>query len=335
MQQHGKFDISLFGKAVRDRWSSLSEEEKGKFEAMARDDAARYARESHEADVRAMQRREALQKERETIFLDTEGGDQRTTRKGLVKKRRKETRKKERVITEADEQDANFEEESDGSFDSDQLESESERPVKKRPRVVSQKQQEYMNKIKKERLDKEKYISDRQEDLRRERAAQAKRRLEFLLQQSNIFAHFGRVKEDTAKYGIKSQDQKHGERVNRRDAQIQDEDPEEMAEVDEHEATFLTKQPSTLGHGTMRAYQLEGLNWMIRLQENGVNGILADGKCAIAFERQSQSVASHSQKHGRNGFGENTTVNFDSGLYDGIPVRWGSPPYRCSEKYLE
>jgi SWI/SNF-related matrix-associated actin-dependent regulator of chromatin subfamily A member 5 len=28
----------------------------------------------------------------------------------------------------------------------------------------------------------------------------------------------------------------------------------------------------------MRAYQLEGLNWMIRLQENGVNGILADGK---------------------------------------------------------
>jgi SWI/SNF-related matrix-associated actin-dependent regulator of chromatin subfamily A member 5 len=29
----------------------------------------------------------------------------------------------------------------------------------------------------------------------------------------------------------------------------------------------------------MRDYQLEGLNWMIRLQENGVNGILADGTC--------------------------------------------------------
>ncbi len=25
-----------------------------------------------------------------------------------------------------------------------------------------------------------------------------------------------------------------------------------------------------------RAYQLEGLNWMIRLQDNGINGILAD-----------------------------------------------------------
>ena len=26
----------------------------------------------------------------------------------------------------------------------------------------------------------------------------------------------------------------------------------------------------------VRSYQLEGLNWMIRLQENGINGILAD-----------------------------------------------------------
>jgi SWI/SNF-related matrix-associated actin-dependent regulator of chromatin subfamily A member 5 len=49
-----------------------------------------------------------------------------------------------------------------------------------------------------------------------------------------------------------------------------------VEEADEHEATFLTQQPTTLEHGQMRNYQLEGLNWMIRLQENGVNGILAD-----------------------------------------------------------
>ena len=53
-------------------------------------------------------------------------------------------------------------------------------------------------------------------------------------------------------------------------------DDEEREEADEHDATFLTAQPSTLGGGKMRQYQLEGLNWMIRLQENGVNGILAD-----------------------------------------------------------
>ena len=28
--------------------------------------------------------------------------------------------------------------------------------------------------------------------------------------------------------------------------------------------------------GTMRAYQLQGLNWMVSLHHNGLNGILAD-----------------------------------------------------------
>ena len=48
---------------------------------------------------------------------------------------------------------------------------------------------------------------------------------------------------------------------------------EERNEVDEHEATYLTTQPSTFGQNgeRMRQYQLEGLNWMIRLQENGVS----------------------------------------------------------------
>ena len=38
---------------------------------------------------------------------------------------------------------------------------------------------------------------------------------------------------------------------------------------------FLTSQPSVI-QGTMRPYQLAGLNWMIRLRHNGLNGILAD-----------------------------------------------------------
>ena len=48
---------------------------------------------------------------------------------------------------------------------------------------------------------------------------------------------------------------------------------EERNEVDEHEATYLTTQPSMFGQNgeKMRQYQLEGLNWMIRLQENGVS----------------------------------------------------------------
>ena len=37
----------------------------------------------------------------------------------------------------------------------------------------------------------------------------------------------------------------------------------------------LTEQPANIT-GKMRAYQLEGLNWMIRLYDSGVSGILAD-----------------------------------------------------------
>lgn len=34
--------------------------------------------------------------------------------------------------------------------------------------------------------------------------------------------------------------------------------------------------PSYVSHSKMRDYQVRGLNWMISLYENGINGILAD-----------------------------------------------------------
>ena len=42
------------------------------------------------------------------------------------------------------------------------------------------------------------------------------------------------------------------------------------------EGTRLTVQPPCIAFGKMRAYQLEGLNWLIKLHEQGINGILAD-----------------------------------------------------------
>lgn len=38
----------------------------------------------------------------------------------------------------------------------------------------------------------------------------------------------------------------------------------------------LNVQPSVIKGGQMRKYQLEGLNWLIHLFDNGINGILAD-----------------------------------------------------------
>ena len=38
----------------------------------------------------------------------------------------------------------------------------------------------------------------------------------------------------------------------------------------------VTVQPSLLRAGQMREYQLAGLNWMVSLYNNNLNGILAD-----------------------------------------------------------
>lgn len=310
-EQFGSFDIARHGRAVRERWGALPDAEKERYREMQRQDQARFARESHAADVAALQRRQRLQQERAAVLLDDEGGTSRTTRHKFEKKQRKRAKKEERAAAKkkkamssrssADDEDFQEEESSSssGDWDSDDLSDSSSSDKKKRAAPVkkqlTQKQIERRDKLKQEKLEKEQYIAERQGDLRKERAAQAKRRLEFLLKQSNIFSHFGGVREDTARYGIRPQQQPAAPAPaaraisadeaaavstggSRRGSTLLEEEDQAAAleEADEHEATFLTEQPSTLGHGKMRDYQLEGLNWMIRLQENGVNGILAD-----------------------------------------------------------
>ena len=38
----------------------------------------------------------------------------------------------------------------------------------------------------------------------------------------------------------------------------------------------LSVQPSVIKGGLMREYQIQGLNWLVHLYDNGINGILAD-----------------------------------------------------------
>lgn len=45
---------------------------------------------------------------------------------------------------------------------------------------------------------------------------------------------------------------------------------------DEKQVTYIDRQPSILQGGVLTKYQIEGMNWMIQLYENGINGILAD-----------------------------------------------------------
>lgn len=45
----------------------------------------------------------------------------------------------------------------------------------------------------------------------------------------------------------------------------------------------LSVQPSIITGGKLREYQMQGLNWLIHLYDNGINGILADEmvRCSV------------------------------------------------------
>jgi SNF2 family DNA or RNA helicase len=46
----------------------------------------------------------------------------------------------------------------------------------------------------------------------------------------------------------------------------------------------VDKQPSNLAIARCIPYQLEGLNWLIKLHDHGINGILAD-EVSVSFDR--------------------------------------------------
>lgn len=58
----------------------------------------------------------------------------------------------------------------------------------------------------------------------------------------------------------------------------QEEDAELLANDGKDTANVLwfDESPSYISGGTMRDYQVRGLNWMISLYENNINGVLAD-----------------------------------------------------------
>ncbi|XP_047157879.1 ISWI chromatin-remodeling complex ATPase CHR11 [Vigna umbellata] len=96
-----------------------------------------------------------------------------------------------------------------------------------------------------------------------------KGRLKYLLQQTELFAHFAK--------GDQSSSQKSRGRGRHASKVTEEEEDEEYLKEEEDgvASTRLVTQPSCI-QGKMRDYQLAGLNWLIRLYENGINGILAD-----------------------------------------------------------
>mmetsp|Transcript_9123 Transcript_9123/g.8154 ORF Transcript_9123/g.8154 Transcript_9123/m.8154 type:complete len:1404 (-) Transcript_9123:63-4274(-) len=160
----------------------------------------------------------------------------------------------------------------------------------KRKREISDKEKELKEERKQIKLQEEKAIKKQHDVLKEERVKQAEARLKYLLGQSDIFAHFGSGGKANASK-ISSKEEPKG-RNRRASVEEVDEDEKALIEDEEKQPTILLKQPSLVSGGPMRYYQLEGLNWMIRLQENGINGILAD-EMGLGKTLQSISVIAY------------------------------------------
>ena len=110
-------------------------------------------------------------------------------------------------------------------------------------------------------------------------------RLAFLARQTDMFAHFttpgaGGKKKPASGGDIGSPGRRGGKGGARVRATEAEEDERlvasELSEGTKAMPVRLLAQPPCIKFGEMRPYQLEGLNWMIGLHDQGINGILAD-----------------------------------------------------------
>ena len=160
----------------------------------------------------------------------------------------------------------------------------------------------------------ERQLAAEAEVQKRKRAA----RLRYLLQQSDVFAHFMSKSKDkklmnvqtasistTSTSSTTQQPASPSKRHTSSNATPNSATKRRKTEEEEDNALLeqemgaqsslsvrLSSQPTLIEGGTMRDYQLEGLNWMIGLNTNGMNGILAD-EMGLGKTLQSISIFSY------------------------------------------
>ena len=100
-------------------------------------------------------------------------------------------------------------------------------------------------------------------------------RNEYLKTQTQIMAYIGKTDENTDNPNPDSNKNPGGKRHKKYNKKNSE---EELKEIEKSvvKGIRFTESPSYIKSGQMRDYQIRGLNWMIGLYENGINGILAD-----------------------------------------------------------
>lgn len=133
------------------------------------------------------------------------------------------------------------------------------------------------------------------------------KRFDYLLKQTELFSHFmGSSKKAKSPLKVKAtpsggggkEGGKEGDHRHRMTEQEEDEELLTDLNQSKKNTVHFDESPHYIKHGKLRDYQIRGLNWMISLYENGINGILAD-EMGLGKTLQTISLLGY-MKHFRN-----------------------------------